>query len=75
MYYQPEVQAREELFGTKTRVTYHPRKGEYSGKNTDTYAMAQGWVSLTPLSFDLTSRIKLDELADMLGASTPEKEE
>jgi 5'-nucleotidase len=74
MYYQPEVQAREKLIGTKTRVSYIPRKGEYTGKNTDTYAMSQGWVSLTPLSFDLTSRVKLDEFAKLMRASPPEEE-
>jgi len=75
MYYQPEVQDREELIGTKARVTYRPKKGEYSNKNTDTYALAKGWVSLTPLSFDLTSRVKLDELAKLMGASLPGEEE
>ena len=69
MYYTPTIQSRAELFGTPTKVSHVPGKGKYSAKDTDAYALAQGWVSITPLSLDLTSRISLAELADILGTS------
>ncbi|NQS91269.1 MAG: 5'/3'-nucleotidase SurE [Chloroflexi bacterium] len=70
MYYQPAVEDREDLIDTQAKVTYLPKKGEYSEKDTDAYAMAMGWVSVTPLSFDLTSRGPLKELAEILDVST-----
>jgi len=64
------VKEREQRFDSPAPVSYHPSKGEYSDKNTDAYAMAQGWVSITPLSFDLTSRGPLNELAELLNISS-----
>ena len=69
MYYTPTIKSRDELFDTPTKVSHVPGKGKYSAKDTDAYAMAQGWVSITPLSLDLTSRISLVELADILDTS------
>ena len=74
MYYQPVTQGRDAIFGTKSKVSYLPSKGKFTSKDTDAYALTQGWVSVTPLSFDLTSRTPLDKLADILGTSMPEKE-
>ena len=65
-YYTPIIEDRAELLGTPTIVSYIPEKGSYSRKDTDSYAMAEGWVSITPLSLDLTSRIALGELAELL---------
>ncbi|MEE8121187.1 MAG: hypothetical protein V3T55_06635 [Anaerolineales bacterium] len=42
------------------------RKGEYSQDGTDAHALAQGWVSVTPLSLDLTSRVDLTELRQII---------
>lgn len=70
MYYKPVVKEREHPFNSPALVSYLPSKGEYSEKNTDAYAMAQGWVSITPLSFDLTSRGPLNELAELLNISS-----
>ncbi|MGB2955317.1 MAG: 5'/3'-nucleotidase SurE [Anaerolineales bacterium] len=69
MYYRPTIQEREKLIGTPAKVSYLPSKGGFSDTGTDAYAMAQGFVSITPLSFDLTSRSPLIDLADMLGFS------
>lgn len=69
-YYIPIIHERDNQFGTPVEVSYRPSKGKYSEEGTDAHAMAQGWVSITPLSFDLTSRISLETLADILGAST-----
>ena len=69
-YYTPVIQARENQIGTPASFSHEPKKGRYSKKDTDTYALAKGWVSITPLSFDLTSRIFMPELAEILGTST-----
>ena len=63
VYYQPTPIQREELLGTPAKVSHLPSKGEYSRKDTDAYALAEGLVSITPLSLDLTSRNCLDKIA------------
>jgi 5'-nucleotidase len=69
-YYTPSIRERENLFGTPAEVSHMPSKGKFSEKDTDAYALAQGLVSITPLSLDLTSRISLDTLAAILGTSS-----
>jgi len=68
-YYTPVIQDRENQMGTPARFSHEPNKGKYNKEDTDTYALAQGWVSITPLSIDLTSRVELPELAAILGTS------
>jgi 5'-nucleotidase len=68
-YYTPVIQDRENQIEAPARVYHTPGKGSFSKKDTDAYALAQGWVSITPLSFDLTSRITMSELADILETS------
>jgi 5'-nucleotidase len=67
MYYKPTPINREKLLGTPAKVSHLPSKGEYSRKDTDTYAQAKGLVSITPLSLDLTSRNCLDPLSQIFG--------
>ncbi len=74
MYYTPIIQRGEELFGSKGNISHLPSKGKYSTEDTDAYALAQGLVSITPLSYDLTSRISLEELATNLGISLVESQ-
>ncbi len=74
MYYTQKIEERTELTGTPAKVFYAPSKGKSTAKNTDTYALAQGWVSITPLSIDLTSRISFNKFAEILGVELPEKE-
>jgi 5'-nucleotidase len=69
LYYWTQIQPREDLYGTSCEVTHHPSKGKFTAEDTDAYALAQGWVSITPLSFDLTSRASFTELAEILGIS------
>jgi len=69
-YYTPSIQNRNQQFGAPEKISYTPSKGKYLSQDTDAYAMAQGLVSITPLSYDLTSRISLADLAAILGAST-----
>ncbi len=69
VYYQPVIEKRQTLFGSQAKVSHVPSKGKYTSKDTDAYALAEGLVSITPLSLDLTSRGSLDELAEFLGTS------
>lgn len=69
VYYQPVIEKRPTLFGSQAKVSHVPSKGKYTSKDTDAYALAEGLVSITPLSLDLTSRGSLDELAEFLGTS------
>jgi 5'-nucleotidase len=68
VYYQPNVIVRDQLHGTAGKVTHIPSKGEYTREDTDAYALARGYVSLTPLSLDLTSRNCLDQIGDLFEA-------
>ena len=63
VYYQPTLIKRDHLLGTKAKVSHVPSKGQYTGKDTDAYALAEGFVSITPLSLDLTSRNCLEKIA------------
>jgi len=65
VYYQPTPIKRETLLGTKAAVSHLPSKGKFSRKDTDAYALAEGLVSITPLSLDLTSRNCLDKIAEV----------
>jgi len=65
VYYQPTPIKREKLLGTKAFVSHLPSKGKFSRKDTDAYALAEGLVSITPLSLDLTSRNCLDIIAEV----------
>ena len=67
-YYQSIVEPREKLLGTKHKIYQIPSKGQHKAKDTDAFALAEGWVSITPLSLDLTSRNCREVLADLLEA-------
>lgn len=64
-YYMPHMDKRQDLFSGPAKLHHTPSKGQYTGKDTDAYALAQGLVSVTPLSYDLTSRVKLPDLAKL----------
>ncbi len=68
VYYQPTPIKREKLLGTKAAVSHLPSKGKYSRKDTDAYALAEGLVSITPLSLDLTSRNCLEMISGLLNS-------
>lgn len=69
-YYQSIVEPRTGSFGTKTSVSQIPSKGKFISKNSDAYALAEGLVSVTPLSLDLTSRDCLGVIAQLLEVET-----
>jgi 5'-nucleotidase len=65
-YYSTEFEPRDDPYKGGTQLHSKPSKGSYSAKGTDAYALAQGWVSVTPLSLDLTSRTDLVDLNQLL---------
>lgn len=62
-YYGTRIEKRESVFTSPAKVIHFAQKGTYSATDTDAYALANGWVSITPLSLDFTSRAPLDEIA------------
>jgi len=64
-YYGTKIEERESFLTTPTKVKRVAQKGIYSGTDTDAYALAQGWVSITPLSIDLTAHAAMEEIADL----------
>lgn len=73
-YYQSIVEPREKLLGTKLDISQVPSKGKYISKNSDAFALAEGLVSVTPLSLDLTSRNCLGKIAQLLNAEVLSKD-
>lgn len=67
-YYGTRIEARESFFTTPSKVVHYAKKGTYSAKDTDAYALAQGLVSITPLSLDLTSRAPLEQISKLFEA-------
>ena len=74
-YYQSVMEPRGKLFGTKLTISQLPSKGKYTAKNTDAFALAEGLVSVTPLSLDLTARNCLDQIAEILESETLTEED
>lgn len=68
-YYQPTLIPRDQLLGSQTKISHMPSKGQYTGEDTDAYALAQGLVSITPLSLDLTSRNSRKRIGDLFGST------
>jgi 5'-nucleotidase len=66
MYYKASFSKRTDVFTEPTEIKLATRKGQYTKEGTDAHALAQGWVSVTPLSLDLTSRTELDELKKII---------
>lgn len=65
-YYTTAFDLRDDPYQGVTQLRSNPSKGGYSAPGTDAHALAQGWVSITPLSLDLTSRVELSELQRIL---------
>lgn len=64
-YYKPVFKRHDTASNDDRNFYYELARGEYTDTTTDAYALAQGLVSVTPLSLDLTSRIPLDELSQI----------
>lgn len=65
VYYVPYLEKRQNLFADPGKLNHRPSKGKYGTENTDAHALAKGLVSITPLSLDLTSRIKFKQLEEI----------
>ena len=61
-YYTPIYKNRSDVFNSKGILDFTVGRGKYLKKGTDAYALATGFVSVTPLSLDLTSRLRLKRL-------------
>ena len=68
-YYGTEIEDRDSVFTSPARVKHFAQKGFYSKSNTDAYALAQGWVSITPLSIDLTTRAPMEDIANLFNVN------
>ncbi len=60
-YYSPLVKLNR-IGDQPAQLEHLPQKGMYFEEGTDAHALAEGLVSITPLSLDLTSRVQLDQL-------------
>jgi 5'-nucleotidase len=66
-YYTPQAPARSDPFTGTGHLPDIVAKGLFNLEGSDAQAIAQGLVSVTPLSLDLTSRVDLRELNSLLG--------
>jgi len=69
-YYMPYMDKRDDLFAGPGILKHKPAKGQYTGTDTDAFALANNLVAITPLSLDLTSRVKMQELSKLLEIPT-----
>jgi 5'-nucleotidase len=67
-YYTPLRPTRADPFAGPGPITMRVGKGRYGAEGTDAWALAQGIVSVTPLSLDLTSRVPFGALAAFLSS-------
>jgi 5'-nucleotidase len=68
-YYRPSFPKRDNLFNGEASLEHHVSKGQFTRNDTDAYALAQGLISVTPLSLDLTSRLDLAEVEKLFKSS------
>ena len=71
-YYQPRVEQGRDAFQGENIFAHWQQKGRYNEEGSDAYALAQGVVSVTPLSLSLTSRTSLADLSELLGQAVVE---
>ncbi|MBI9050306.1 MAG: 5'/3'-nucleotidase SurE [Anaerolineaceae bacterium] len=65
-YYAPHFIPRNDPYQQKAEITHTPQKKQFISENTDAHAAAQGLVSVTPLSINLTSRTDFQQLEQIL---------
>lgn len=66
-YYRPTMPPREDKFAGPGTFEHIAQHGRYAAEGTDAHALAEGIVSVTPMSLDMTSRRGRDELLVWLG--------
>jgi 5'/3'-nucleotidase len=65
VYYQVCLPERTRLFEEPGPVCHRPSKGQFGAQDTDAFALSQSLVAVTPLSLDLTSRVRLEDLRQL----------
>lgn len=65
-YYTPRVIRSSGNLNSACKIETEVAKGRFSRPGTDAHAMAKGYISLTPLSLDFSSRIDLRELQKLV---------
>ena len=65
-YYSPQIKLLKSKNESYIQVAHAPAKGSYSKEGSDAHALANGKISITPLSLDFTSRVKFSKLQGML---------
>jgi 5'-nucleotidase len=66
-YYQLRVEPGVDPFNGHNTFVHWQQKARFLDKDTDAHALANGLVSVTPLSINLTSRTDLAGLSEALG--------
>jgi 5'-nucleotidase len=64
-YYTVEMEKRLDTTSAG-KFKHAALKGQFSRNDTDAFALAQGLVCITPLSLNLTSRVPLEKLGEIL---------
>jgi 5'-nucleotidase len=70
-YFRPVWAEREFCLDEPNSMRYRVAKGQFLREGTDAHALAQGLVSVTPLSLDLTSRVALREVEALFDRPAP----
>jgi 5'-nucleotidase len=65
-YYAPKIIRALDTLNSATVVETMVAKGQFSVPGTDAHALMQGFISVTPLSLDCTSRFDLGELQKLV---------
>ena len=65
-YYMPYIHPRNNPYEESGKISHTPQKKNFIKENTDAHAAANGWVSVTPLSINLTSRTDFTQLKSLL---------
>ena len=65
-YYTPRILRFSENLNSACVIETEVAKGKFTQPGTDAYAMAKGYISVTPLSLDFTSRVDLLEIQKLV---------
>ena len=65
-YYSSKINLMDAKNNSRIQVTHTASKGKFSKIGSDAHALAQGIISITPLSLDQTSRANFSKMQNML---------
>jgi len=72
-YYTPKILRPSEALDSASELKTEVAKGQFTSIGSDAHALANGLISITPLSLDFTSRIDLLELQNLVNLDYPTK--